>query len=168
VVELVTFGGAQTNAGRPNVGHGIGPGEGLLDPTAILPAVELEVLGRTEILGRPAHRLRAVPVDGDDDFGPCDALHALGSGADEYELVVDAERGFLLCSEARLRGEPFLLLEITELSLDNDLPPDTFMLDAPPGEGFEAVEPSRRTTLDRLARLVPFTVFGPGAASGAT
>jgi len=106
--------------------------------------VELEVIGRTEILGRPAYRLRAVPVGSEDD----DVLHALGSGADEYELVVDAEHGFLLRSEARLGGEPFLVLEITELSLDDDLPPDTFTFDAPPGEGFDAVEPFRNTTLE--------------------
>jgi hypothetical protein len=147
------------------MGHGIGPGEGLIEPAVILPAVELNVIGRTEILGRPAHRLRAAPV-GDGDWDGSFALHALGSSADEYELLADAERGILLRSEARLGGEPFRVLEITELALDDELSPGTFTLEPPEGETFEDFEPFRHTTLDQLPRLVPFTVFVPERPPG--
>jgi hypothetical protein len=49
--------------------------------------------------GRDVLLVRAVPRVSE-GFSSWD-LHALGEGADEYELEVDAERGILLRAEAR-------------------------------------------------------------------
>ncbi len=113
--------GGLTNGGRPHKYHGRGPAEVMISPAGVLPGLQLELLGRTTALSLRACRLRAVPVAAN-DF----SLHDLGKGADEYDLVVDAERGFLLRVEARLEGKPFRVLEVTELSVDNDLPAETF------------------------------------------
>ena len=113
--------GGLTNGGRPYKYHGRGPAEVMISPGGVLPCLHLELLGRTTALSRRVCLLRAMPVVAD-DF----SLHDLGKGADQYDLVVDAERGFLLRVEVRLDGKPFRVLEITELSVDNDLPAETF------------------------------------------
>lgn len=93
--------GARTNDGRANMGRGKGPGAVLVWPARIVHVLDFELLGTVTVLSRPAYLLRARPFTrGDFD------LHSLGGGADEYELVVDAERGFLR-AEARLGGELF-------------------------------------------------------------
>jgi outer membrane lipoprotein-sorting protein len=151
--------GALTNGGRGSR-HGKGPAEPLLYPSRILPAVELEVLGMTEALSRPAYRVRAVPVMADeDDIGRQFALGELGYRGDEYELLVDAEAGFLLRAETPRGGAPSSVLEFTEIAVDEDLPADTFTLQTPPGEEFE--EPAQPVTLDDLPSRVPFKVFVP-------
>ena len=97
LVELVAIPRSEDERGARNVGHGKGPGEAFVSPARAARVLDFELLGELSFLGRPAYRLRARPFTrGDFD------LHKLGSGADEYELVVDAERGFLLRAEARL------------------------------------------------------------------
>ncbi|MGO9659465.1 MAG: hypothetical protein ACLP7F_14070 [Acidimicrobiales bacterium] len=120
--------GARTNEGCQNFGHGKGPGAVLVSPAQIAHVLDLEPLGGLRVLSRSAHRLRARPF-ATGDF----ALHRLGSGADEYDLVVDAEGGFLLRAEARLRGAAFRALEMTEVALDEDIPAD--ILYAPRARG---------------------------------
>jgi hypothetical protein len=89
------------------------------------------------------------------------------SPADSYGRLVDADRGFLLRSEARLDGQPFRIVEVTELGFDEDLPPDTFKLDPPPGETFTIpTDPERFVSLNELTKLVPFTIFVPRQAPG--
>ena len=66
-------------------------------------------------------------------------LHALGTGADEYELIVDEERGFLLRTEARAGGQPFRVVEMTALALDEELAKDLFTLRLPEGQVFTAL-----------------------------
>lgn len=153
--------GARTNEGRENVGHGKGPGEALVSPARAARVLDFELLGELSFLGRPAYRLRARPFTrGDFD------LHKLGSGADEYELVVDAERGFLLRAEARLGAKPFRALEMTEMVVDAELPAGIFTPEAPEGERFEYFEHHRRLTLEELPGSVPFKVFVPAKAPG--
>lgn len=79
---------------------------------------------------------------------------------------VDAERGFLLRAEARLGGEPFRALEMTELAVDAGIPPDVFNPQAPDGEQFEFFEPWRRLSLEELPSAVPFKVFVPAKGPG--
>jgi hypothetical protein len=158
--------GAMTNGGRQEMGHGKGPGIVLFEPAPVLGVVEFEVLGRTQVLDRPAHRVLARPIP---DVGapPSLVLRDLGIGADNYELLIDAERGFLLRSEARLDGQPFRILEVTELGLDEDLPPHTFILDPPPGKTFTIpTDPERFVSLNELTKLVPFTIFVPRQPPG--
>ena len=50
----------------------------------------------------------------------------LSWGADEYEVVVDAERGVLLRCASRLRGKDFDALEVTEIHFDERFPEDVF------------------------------------------
>ena len=47
-------------------------------------------------------------------------------GADEYEVLVDAERGVLLRCASRLAGEDFDALEVEEIHFDERFPEDTF------------------------------------------
>lgn len=142
----------------------IGPGAPLVDPVGILLAVDLDVLGRAAHVGRACYEVRGTPIAVGDPVLSL-ALHALGAGADEYLLLVDAERGILLRSDARLRGQPFQVVEITEAAFDEDLPPDLFSLELPAGEEFEPDErPFDRVPLGDVPSLVPFTVFVPPRA----
>jgi len=47
-------------------------------------------------------------------------------GADEYEAVVDAERGVLLRLASRLEGEDFDALEVEEIFFDEQFPEEVF------------------------------------------
>ena len=91
-------------------------------------------------------------------------LHGIGSGAEQYKLLVDAERGMLVRTEARLHGRPFLILEMDEVAFDEELPAETFMLAAPSGEEFEAVPRSHSILLEELPDAVGFTVLVPERA----
>jgi hypothetical protein len=47
-------------------------------------------------------------------------------GADEYEVLVDVERGVLLRCASRLGGKDFDALEVEEIHFDEKLPEDVF------------------------------------------
>lgn len=147
--------GARTNEGREHVTHGKGPGEAMACPAPAVEHLGLELLGPTTVLGRSAHRVRARPP------GSYGANFSLGRGAEEVELVVDAERGFLLRAEARFHGHAFKILEVTEVTVDPDLPVGTFVPETPDGEPFEYFEALRRLSLGELPAAVPFTVLVP-------
>jgi hypothetical protein len=148
----------RTNAGRDGSSHGTGPGEALVRPAAILPALELRVMTTIAVLGRQAFAVRALPSAAKDELMHS-RLHGLGTGADEYELLVDAERGVLLRAEARMDGEPFRILEVQEVAFDEPFAPETFL--APKGRKVEVDEPIRTVSLPELPGLVPFTVLVP-------
>ena len=57
-------------------------------------------------------------------------------GADDYELVIDAERGVLLRLASRFGGRAFDVTEILDIDFDEALPDDTFTLQLP-GVRFE-------------------------------
>jgi hypothetical protein len=85
--------------------------------------LELTVEGTVMWAGREAVRLRGVPgevLDWEWDPDP------LSWGADEYEVLVDTERGVLLRCASRLRGKDFNALEVEEIHFDEQLPEDTF------------------------------------------
>jgi hypothetical protein len=130
--------GGMTNHGADNHQHGFGPAEGLLDTAALLSALRLESLGRGVVLGRDVVRLRGLPRISA-DRRPDHGLHALGVGADDYLLSVDAATGVVLSAAARLREQPFIVIEMTEVAFDIDMPPQTFTMELPPGETFEDV-----------------------------
>ena len=153
--------GARTNGGRENVRHGKGPGEVMVSPTRLTNSLDFELRGPVTMLSRAAYKLRARPITrGDFD------LHSIGSGADEYEFVVDAQRGFLLRAEARYASETFRILEMTEVLVDADLPAGVFTPQAPEGEQFEYIQSSRRLSLEQLPAAVPFEVFLPTPPPG--
>jgi outer membrane lipoprotein-sorting protein len=158
--------GALTNEGSENAETGLGPGIALVHPAAILPAVDLEIRGRTTRRARSAYRVLAVSATGnDDEEEDSGLLHGIGSGAEEYELLVDAERGVLLRTEARLHGQPFLIIQIDDVAFDEELPADTLFTLAPPtGQAFEALPRSRSLLLEELPGAVGFTILVPERA----
>jgi hypothetical protein len=152
--------GARTNGGRQNERHGLGPGPALLDTMALLSTLRFASLGRTELLGRSVIEVAAEPRPAPHLMMRM-ALHALGQGADQYRLLLDAERGVLLRSEARLRDRPFRVIEVTEVSFDEDFPESTFRVELTEGEEFDETVEFEATTLEELPSLVPFEIFVP-------
>jgi len=146
--------GGMTNSGDTNHRHGFGPAETLIDAAALLSALRLQFLGTDTLLGRDVFRIRGLPrarTSHQPDYG----LHELGVGADDYMLSIDAERGILLRTEARVREEPFIVIEMTEAEFDVDLPSETFKIDLPNGESFEDVSQRGKAYWPRRSRLFP-------------
>jgi hypothetical protein len=77
--------------------------------------LDLTVEGTVVWVGREAVRLVGVPGEEWDWEWDPDPLYW---GADEYEVVVDAERGVLLRCASRLGGKDFDALEVEEIHFD--------------------------------------------------
>lgn len=85
--------------------------------------LDLTVGGRVSWAGRDAVRLVGVPgAEWDRGWDP----DPLSWGADEYEVVVDAERGVLLRCASRLRGKDFDALEVEEIHFDEQFSEEAF------------------------------------------
>lgn len=147
--------GARTNEGHEDLEHGKGPGETMACPEVAVGDLGLELLGPTTFLERSAYRVRARPAT---SYG---VTSSFGRGAEEVELVVDEEKGFLLRAEARLHSHAFRILEVTEIAVDLDLPAGTFVPVAPDGDPFEYFQALRSLSLGGLVAAVPFKVFVP-------
>jgi outer membrane lipoprotein-sorting protein len=147
-----------TNRGDSHHSHGRGPGDALIAASSILPAVELVLAGRATFIGRPVLEVLATPTPLDaSDWRH--AAHDLGGGADEYALVVDAERGVLLRGEARIGGQPFRIIGMETVVFDEELGDDVF---APPSD--RDIEPAwvpRTVSFTDIPDAVPFTVLVP-------
>ena len=160
---------AMTNEGDERSGHGMGPAYQLTDPAVYARALDVAVLGETSVGGRRAVTVSARPGPWtmDDDASRLSFLSAddaitgfaerhrresavdvLGTGADEYELQIDIERGVILRSEARLRNTAFRIIEMTKVEFDARLPEETFTLEPPPGKAFMKPSPPRFWTED--------------------
>jgi hypothetical protein len=154
--------GGRTNGGWEGSELGIGPGGSLLDVGPLLPVVELALVEDVMFLQRRAFHVRAVdrPID-DPHVAERLGLHGLPSGADEYGLLIDAERGVALRIEQRRSGLPFHVLEMTSVAFDESLPTETFL--PPGGPDIEySIEPaSRSMLLDEAVRQIPFAVLVP-------
>jgi len=86
-----------------------------------LGCLDLTVEGSVSWAGRDAVRLVGVPgAEWEWDPDP------LSWGADEYEVIVDAERGVLLRVASRLDGKDFDALEAEEIYFDERFPEDVF------------------------------------------
>ncbi|MBA3365251.1 MAG: hypothetical protein H0U03_05625 [Actinobacteria bacterium] len=121
--------GAMSNVDDPEVGSGVGQEtEHLLDPSRLLAGADFTVLGRTTCAGREALRVLARPRKQEHLWPP----PGLPFGADEHELLVDAERGILLRTATRIEGRDLEIVEMLEVAFDETFPPDTFA--PPPGE----------------------------------
>ena len=131
----------------------------LVDPVALVAAYRLEPAGETEVAGRPAFRVRAVPRPGADIGGG--VVFHLGAGAEELDLAVDAERGALLRAEAQVGGEPFRRLEVSEIAF-GPIPSETFLPTLPPGAVASGWPRPERLPLHELAGAAPFPVVVPG------
>lgn len=114
-------------AGEPDVDAGDilnrAPMREMWDPARLIPLLTFDSPVRVECIQREALRVRAIarrPEDEDPEIWP---------GAEEYELVVDAERGILLRLSARLGGSEFAFQEITTVAFDEPIADSVF---APP------------------------------------
>lgn len=156
-----SYTGAMTNKGSEHHHHGFGPMEVLFDTRGLLNALRLEFLGRDRLLGREVVRVRGLPRP-PPAYRPELGLHELGVGADDYLLAIDAQTGVVLSAEARLRELPFIVIEMTEVEFDIDLPPETFTVDLPEGEAFEDVS-QRRPRTGAHAHAASPACFSAGA-----
>ena len=89
--------------------------------TRILEEMALRVEGPVRRAGREAVRLVAVPLE-ELEYPP----EPLWWGADEYEVIVDAERGVLLRTASRLGGEDIDALEVEAVHFDERFGEDVF------------------------------------------
>lgn len=109
--------GFRMNDGALNRGHGFSPAEGLVDPARHIASLHMRVDGRTSLLARPAFRVTAVPrIVEPHGFDP--TFHMLGTGADLYKLVVDAEVGILLRCQAEFHGDAFRVIEVDDIGVN--------------------------------------------------
>jgi outer membrane lipoprotein-sorting protein len=114
-----------TNDGAPNDSHGFGPGEALIDPATHLASLELQKNERTTFLTRPAHVVTALPRQASQP-GFNSTFHMLGTGADLYKLVVDAEVGVLLRVQAEFQGDAFRAIEVDDIGVNEGFGNTTF------------------------------------------
>ena len=98
-----------------------------IDPAPVFPLLSLSVEGEGSVAGRRALRGRAVPADGSGDDPE---LAWLGLCADEWELLVDAERGVILATTARVNGEPFRIGEALRITFDEAFDESLFAVPA--------------------------------------
>ena len=136
--------GARTNGGRSNHSHGLGPGDALFRFHHALGVLFFDSWDGADFGDRPAVRAIAHPITAEertpyDDSNMFSGLHGIGTGADEYELIVDFERGALLRAEARLGGRPFRVLHVSSIAFDEVFASDIFRLKPPPGTSFTTV-----------------------------
>lgn len=105
----------------------------LLDPAFLLASHELEPGADTRFLERDAVQVRAVFREGKevarDPF--------FWGGADDYELLVDKERGILLQYAARLKGQEVAVAAVERVVFDAPIPDDVFVFAPPPDTTIE-------------------------------
>ena len=94
----------------------------LADPSFLLASHDLQPLATVRHVGREATRVRGTPRN---------TAHSIHDGifwstADEYDLLVDKERGILLRYAARLDGQEFAVAEVEHVSFDEPIPQDVF------------------------------------------
>ena len=117
--------GLRTNHGDRSSTHGVGPGEVLVNTPQLLSFLRLRAVSPTTFISRPAYLVAAQPIE-IDRGGPASVLHDLGPGADRYQLMVDAETGVLLRNQAEWRGQPFHVLEVEHLGVNEPLDANLF------------------------------------------
>jgi outer membrane lipoprotein-sorting protein len=123
----------------------------LLDPTPLLGVARLNTMGETEVLGRRAVLVRAVPRSDEEVIEP-----GWYVGSDGIELAIDLERGVALRA-----GDTHL----NEVTFDEELDPGLFVLEFPEGEQPKEsrIVPPRVLDLDEASAVVSFGVLVPSA-----
>jgi hypothetical protein len=154
---------SNTVADAENVSIGGGEQTGvLLDPAPWIAWLSFEVVGEAAGPDRAALRVRAHPrpIQQRDSFW---FESRLPPGADEYELLVDRDRGVVLRLAGLLDGTEFSVLELVEVAFDENLPPETFVFEPPEGEELRSpLEPTAdHVTIEEAARRASFAVFAP-------
>jgi outer membrane lipoprotein-sorting protein len=121
-----------------------------LDPSLMLPAVDLEVMGHDLVFGREAITVRAVPRAHDIQHG---MFARRVQGLDEIVIAVDAERGVLLRETGYLDRSVVYVEEVTEISFDEQFDDEVFLPRRPgkvaPNRGCSAFTPEERRRTSR-------------------
>lgn len=154
--------GATSNEGDTSIRAGgseeVSP---LLDPALVVGILEFDITGEREHHGRSSIVVRATSREVEERarFG-----HYMPD-ADEFELLVDAEVGVLLRIESFIDGQPFMILELTDVQFEEPFAEDLFVFRAPPGESIRSTRdvfnPPRGMSIEEAARSAPFTVLSP-------
>lgn len=143
----------------------IGPAVVLLEGARLVDDIELAEAAPAHFLGRDAYVVRGLPGKGQPSAPAL--LAELGRSADEYQVVVDAERGVVLSIAALLVGRPFRLVETTLVAFDDDLASTLFTPERPAADLGAHNRSSHRLSLTDLAAAVSFTVLVPDPAPSA-
>jgi len=106
-----------------------------LEPSWLIPGLRMEPVGRMRFVGRETIRVRAEPVQGSEGW-------YWWEGADDYELLIDAERGTLLRIEARSQGEGFAGVEVMDIEFDVLIPDNAFSFTVSPGMSVDVSPPT--------------------------
>ena len=135
--------------------------DAFLDPSLMLPAVDLEAIGPDLVFGRQAITVRAVPRTHDLRHGIF-AHHV--DGLDEIMIAVDAEHGVLLRETGYLDGGVVYVEEVTEISFDEQFDDEFFVFVASDGEPAHPRDRPRPEPLsvEEAQRKASFTVVVPG------
>ena len=108
----------------------------LFGPHKLLGEVTLELLERRMHVERNVIHVRALPRESGE------RMHRhLWEGADDYEVLVDADCGVLLRIVARIGGREFAGEEATSVTFDGPLTEDVFAFTPPPGARVQIQEP---------------------------
>lgn len=166
--------GAMSNRDNTSVGGGgiDGGFEVMLDPAALVGVLDLRVVGNSRIAGRSTVTVTAAPQpEGLSDMRASSfprvfrALHALGSGADSYQLEVDRQRGVLLATTAIRNELPFYTITTLAIGFDEPIPADTFVFTPPDGEQIRSPQEvfpiPRFVPLAEALQQATFTVLVP-------
>jgi hypothetical protein len=166
VVEGTRWSAYYPRSGAVTSGRGDGPrrsvgGAGLLDPTVLLVADRIEIVGRAVVAGRDGIRVRIANEPSVIER----SVHGVPLQADTLEAVVDAERGVLLYRAALLDGEPYSTSEALEVAYDERFPPDTFVFVVPDGSRPRPARtpdaPPQRVAVGEAAAAVSFALLAP-------
>ena len=151
---LLHRGGGSHSVGTFDVGT-------LLDPSILIPDLQFGAITEDAIDGRPCWLVETIPRR-----TSIERMHSPSEtwGADAIRLWIDQDRGSALRLEASFEGEPFYVLEATEVLYDTAIPDELFDL-APP-DGVTVFDTSDEPALQRLsieeaADEPPFTVLIP-------
>jgi len=150
--------GGMSNEHEPEIGAGVGQqAEELLDPVDLLAGFELAIVGESELDGRRALEVRATerPV-------AHPSFHRFPPEGDESRYLIDVERGVVLRRAILLRNREFSTTELHELTFDEPIPEERFVLALPDGEEFASFgihRPLVDVTPQEAAQRASFPVF---------
>ncbi len=157
--------GAMSNQDDPSVGSGVGQElEVMLNPAPLLSSLRFRVTGNSTVAGRATVTAHAMPRLYDPRHGRSLELHQLGTGAHNYQLEVDQDRGVLLGITAIRDGQPFHKITTLAIGFDKTIPAETFQFAPPEGEEIQRTRDSHRlqhVTLTEAQQRAPFTVLMP-------
>ncbi len=132
---------------------------------ALLSSLRFRPTGKAQVAGLPTISAYGTPRRPQDPKrGGAFELHELGTGADGYELEVDAQRGVLLAVTAIHDGQPFHTITTLELQFDQPIPAETFRFTPPAGQEIELMHETHRlryVTLTEAQQQAPFSVLMP-------